>query len=99
MSGVKRKRTSEPSSKTDTQSSSSNSKPTKLKRARRHYNLPSAKSDVVTVVSELMQQEFRRRASFEDKMVELTSQKLEEARATRREIASFVQEYRRRSAL
>jgi hypothetical protein len=46
-----------------------------------------------------MQQEFRRRASFEDKMVELTSQKLEEARAVRREIASFVQEYRRRSAL
>jgi hypothetical protein len=51
------------------------------------------------MLSDLMQQEFRRRVSFEEKTLELNMQVLEEIRATRREVTSFVREYRRRQFL
>lgn len=71
-------------------------KPAKRPRTNRHS--PS-KSDINTMLSDLMQQEFRRRVSFEEKTLELNMQVLEEIRATRREVTSFVREYRRRQFL
>jgi hypothetical protein len=46
-----------------------------------------------------MQQEFRRRASFEEKMLELNLQVLEEIQAMRREVTSFTREYHRHQSL
>lgn len=59
--------------------------------------MSSAELDISALVSKLMQQEFRRQANFENKMLELSSRQLEETHAMRQEIASFIQKYRRQS--
>ena len=90
----KRKRAFDRSGSESTTSSS----PKSMKCVRREsHSSPAAESGLASVVVDLMQQEFRRRSSFEDRMVELSLQKLEETRAMRREIVCFIRECRRRS--
>jgi hypothetical protein len=66
---------------------------------RTKHHLPPPEPDISIMVSNLMQQEFRRRANFEEKMLQLNLQVLEEIQAMRREVTSFTREYHRCQSL
>jgi hypothetical protein len=68
-----------------------------VKRLRKKHHAASTESDSSIVASNLGRQGFG--TSFEDKMLELNLQILEEIRTMRQEVTSFVQQHQRRRYL